>query len=58
MTEEKAQARTSQRDGEATDASPSDNGTKPATDENAGISHVWEDSMNGHADKTSKEEKN
>jgi len=51
-TKEKAQATTPERGGEATDASTSENGAKPAVDENAGISHVWEDSVNGNADKT------
>jgi hypothetical protein len=36
-TEEKAQARTPERGAEATDASASENGEKPATDENVGI---------------------
>jgi hypothetical protein len=50
MTEEKAQTRTPERDSEAMDAA-SENRAKPAVDENTGISHVWEDSINGNVDR-------
>jgi hypothetical protein len=57
-TTEKAQARTPERVGEATDASTSENGAKPDVDETSGNSHVGEDSMNGNADKARKQETN
>jgi hypothetical protein len=57
-TEEKRQAETPERVGKATDASTSENGAKPAIDENAGISLVREDSANGNVDKTQKQETN
>jgi hypothetical protein len=58
MIADKGRARKPERSGEATDASPSENGAKPDVDENAGISRVGEDSMNGNTDKVSKEERN
>lgn len=50
MTEEKAQTRTPERDSEAMDAA-SENRVKPAVDENTRISQVWENSINGNADR-------
>jgi hypothetical protein len=50
-TEEKTQARTPGRGGEATNAPVFENGKKPAADEYAGFSYVREDSMNSNAGK-------
>lgn len=50
-TRDRAQSRTPDPGDEMTSASVSENGAKSAVDENAGISPVWEDSMNGSTDK-------
>jgi hypothetical protein len=58
MTEEEAQARPLDRGGEATDKATSETGAKPTVNENAGLSQVWEESMNSNADKLGKQETN